>query len=185
MKHLLALLFLAANFINAQAVQRVMTYSGTNLQYLCTALSTQPQPTVITVSAVSNANPAAATATGHGFTWPSATAVQPLVLVTGGTLNWLPFNGVWAVTPTSANAFTVPVNTTAFGAVTGTLVFTTLAPRLTYPNWWVQKFTYDGSSNMLTAMSGHAQPGAGVTTLTGSSNRYTEKCSDQATLAYQ
>jgi hypothetical protein len=49
----------------------------------------------------------------------------------------------------NSTTFSVPVDSTAFGAVTGTLTYVTRAPRTTSPVWSVQKFVVDGSSNLI------------------------------------
>lgn len=192
MKHFLGLLFLAAgSWAQTQPLpipdQSLLYYSGLNLQYICKAQASQVRSSTITVSAVSNASTAVVTATGHGLDYQGGATVLPSVTVTGGTLNWLPFNGTWTVTPTSANAFTIPVDTTAFGSVTGTLVFTTLAPRTTLSMWMIQKMVYDGSNNLIAMMTGRVVPGVGTTTPVGPGNSANQICANRAaaTMSYQ
>jgi hypothetical protein len=73
--------------------------------------------TAVSVTAATNANPASLTSTAHGL------ATGDRVTISGATGSWTPLNGTWAVTVTGANTFTVPVDSTAFGALAGTVVF--------------------------------------------------------------
>jgi len=107
-----------------------ITVSG-NDTFICYALRDSPQ-TTITTSAFSNANPGVVTST-HGFHSNSS----PMVTISGGTGAWAAVNGTWKATYINGTSFSIPVDTTAFGAVTGTLVFTTKAPRLTSNFWMV------------------------------------------------
>ena len=50
--------------------------------------------------------------------------------------------------PTSANALATDVDTTTFGAVTGTPVVTTRAPKVTDKVWAVQSLVTDPSGNL-------------------------------------
>jgi hypothetical protein len=59
------------------------------------------------------------------------------------------------------------VDSTAFGALTGTLVFTTTAPRITIAEWAVELLVYSGSNPIWKGW------------LAGSSS-YAAKCSDAA-----
>lgn len=126
--------------------QFIMGYSGTNLLYICRAASIQPTSPSISIASATQANPAVFTISGgHGF---DASAL-PIVTVSGGTGNWTAVNGSFTATIISSTEFSIPVNSTTFGAVSGTLVFTTRAPRTTSPIWSVQKFVYDGSNNAI------------------------------------
>ena len=71
-----------------------------------------------TITAVTNANPAQMTSTGHGF------SNSDHVYITGFTGNWLPANGTWVISNVAANTFTIPVDSTGFGAISGSPVFT-------------------------------------------------------------
>ncbi len=113
----LTLFLLACGALFGQSLQTINYYSSTDLIYTCTAYSTQPKTATITVSAASNASPVSFTATAHGFDYPTASTNLPTVKITGGTLNWTPINGVWVATVTSANAFTIAVDSTTFGAL--------------------------------------------------------------------
>jgi len=130
--------------------QKLFFYSGTNVEYICYSKNVVNQST-ITVTAATAAGPGVFTATGHGFELGSA----PRVNVSGGTGNWAPANGVWILSPIDADTFTLrdptsgtQLDTTGFGAVTGTIRVSTSAPRSTHNIWNIQKFRYDGSNNV-------------------------------------
>lgn len=165
--------------------QSLLYYTGSNLQYVCLAASDQINEQEITVTAASNANPVSFTATAHGFDYQSGATTLPAIKITGGTVNWTPINGVWVATPTSANAFTIAVNSTGFGALTGTLTVTTRAPLTTKSYWSVQKLVYDGSSNLIGTFWGSTPGGAGSTALTAGGVAMNKICANRAALAYQ
>lgn len=168
-------------------LQTLMYYDGSSrLEYICSALATQVSPSTITVSTVSNASPASVSAASHGFDYQSGATIFPLVTVTGGTGNWAAFNGTWAVTPTSANAFTVAVDTSGFGAITGTLVFTTLSPRTTLGQWTITRYRYS-AAGAISIETARVAPGVGVSTPTGPSNTNSQICANRAstTMGYQ
>lgn len=169
-----------------RAYQKLFYVSGTNIQYICVAQS-QSKTTPITVTAASNANPVSFTATAHnlGDYGNLGATVTPIVKITGGTGNWTVINGTWTATPTSADAFTIPVDSAALGALTGTLVVTTMSPRHNEAVWSVQKFMYDGSNNLTGSGWAQLPGGAGATSLNGGSTGLGFKCSLRATLAYQ
>lgn len=130
--------------------QKLFYYSGSNVQYICMARNVGPQST-ITVTAATAANPGVFTSTGHGFETGSAARVS----VSGGTGNWVPANGIWILSRVDADTFTLrdpttgtQLNTTGFGAVSGAIRVSTSAPRSTQGVWTIQKFEYDGSSNL-------------------------------------
>lgn len=161
--------------------QQILVYSGGLLGYVCYAASTQNTQTVA-VSAASNANPVSFTATAHGFDYQSGATALPSVRITGGTGNWTAINGIWVATPTSANAFTIPVNSTAFGALTGTLVVTTRAPLTTSSAWAIQHLVYDGSSNLVS--TGWASD-TSKSDLQGGSPAFRFACASRANYSYQ
>lgn len=130
--------------------QRLFFYSSGNVQYICYSKNVVPGNT-ITVTAATAANPGVFTITGHGFELGSA----PRVTVSGGTVNWAPANGIWILSPIDANTFTLrsqttgtQLDTTGFGAVTGTILVNTSTPRSTQAIWSIQKMEYDGSANL-------------------------------------
>lgn len=124
--------------------QVINGYSGSNLIYTCYARTTVPSPgNPFSISAASNANPVSFTSASHGFNANS----RPLVTISGGTGNWTAVNGTFTATITGTGTFTIPVDSTGFGALTGTLTFTTSAPQTNQPVWAVKLYAYDASSN--------------------------------------
>ncbi len=169
------------------AFQSLLYFSGSNVIYICKAPSRTTKTSTITVSAASNASPVSFTATAHGFgdfATLGATST-PVVKITGYTGNWAPVNGVWSIITTSADAFTIAVDTTTFGAVTGTAVFTTMAPLWNQPIWAIQHFVYDGSSNLIFSGWAANNLGAGNSSLVGGSSGLSYKCSTRTTYGYQ
>lgn len=127
------------------------TLSGSiyNLVYACYSPSNLAEgfrhETQIAISAATNANPVVFTSTGHGFNLNS----RPSITIQGGTGNWAAVNGTFTATIIDANTFSIPVNSTAFGAVTGTLTFNTTAPRLNQLEWAVVLYAYDANNNLI------------------------------------
>lgn len=153
----------------AIAYQQILSYDGSNnLLYMCQAKSVHMQESsvVVAISAASNAAAAVLTSTGHGL-YASA---LPLVTISGGTGNWAAANGTRTATIVDANTFSIPVNSTGFGALTGTLVFTTQSPRTTRPLWAVWKGVY--TSNNLTWSGWVGGTTAENQTCTGSPGQY-------------
>jgi len=66
-----------------------------------------------TISAATAANPAVLTATAHGRTG------SILISINGFTGAWAVVNGEWTATVTGANTLSIPVDTTALGAISG------------------------------------------------------------------
>lgn len=153
--------------------------------YICSGKSSTVS--TITVTAASNASPVSFTATAHniGDYGNLGATVTPLVSISGGTGNWTAINGVWTATPTSANAFTILVDSSAFGALTGTLVVKTMSPRHNVAQWSILKIMYDSGGYFSGRGWAQAPGGAGSTNLRGSSTGYSFKCSDRALLAYE
>lgn len=159
MKRLIALFFTSVCVLCAQtevklsqqpeniAYTQVLVYSGSNLSYTCTAQALQPQSQV-SVSTISNANPGAVTATAHGFFYNANGTAKAVVFISGATGMWTGINGTHVITPTSANAFNLDVDTTTFGAFAGqTIIVTTRAALITKPIWAVQQFINDSNNN--------------------------------------
>jgi len=120
-------------------------YSGSSVIYSCYAQSTETsrRPKIsVSISAATNANPVVFTSTGHGF----LLTARPQVVVSGATSGWTSINGTFTATIIDANTFSIPVNSTSFGALSGTVVFYTTAPRLGVAEWAVQLFGYSGSN---------------------------------------
>lgn len=142
-------------------------YSGSNLVADCMAQTFSEsviRKTPFAISAVSKANPAVVTATGHGF---PLIGQLPLVTITGATgTGWTGINATWTATIIDANTFSIPIDSSGFGTLAGTVTFTTSAPRLNQAEWAVKMFAYDGSNNLV--LQGWL----------GSTSAITNKCSD-------
>lgn len=132
--------------------QVVYGYTSTNLIYACYSPSERTtgyrQETKVSIASATNGSPVVFTSTAHGFNTNS----RPTVTISGATGNWTPVNGTFTATITSVNAFSIPVDSTGFSTLTGTLVFTTTAPRQNQPEWAVVEYTYDGSNNLTTKL---------------------------------
>lgn len=126
--------------------QRILGYSGTNLIYVCQARSVQPSTSRMTVSSATNANPAVMTISGgHGFDLSSL----PTVTLSGGTGNWTAVNITTTATIISTTTLSIPINSTSFGALAGTVVISTNAPLNTSSVWSVMKLVYDASNSLI------------------------------------
>lgn len=200
MKRLIALVIGIASALGAQnfgvtispfpfvtADDSINYYDGSNNTiYTCVANSNTSTPSTVTVSAISNASPASFTATAHGFGdfATHGATMTPTVKVAGLTGNWTPLNGVWKATITSANAFTIAVDSTSFGAVTGTVVVTTLAPRWNLRMWSIWGAVYSGN-NLLFSGWASEPGGAGTTDLKAGSTGANKICSSRTSYSYQ
>ena len=136
--------------IITEPTQMVLNYTATLLTSTCTARSivtTGPRAsTKVAITTVSKASAAVVTSTAHGF----AASSRPSVTVSGATgTGWTAINASWTATVTGADTFTIPIDSTTFGTLAGTVVFTTTAPRAGVPEWQVKKYAYDGSSNLI------------------------------------
>ena len=152
--------------------QKLFYYSGTNLQYICTARSVQGNTSTITISAITAANPGVFTSVGHGFD----TGAAPRVTVSGATGNWTAVNGTWLLNAVDADTFTLrdpttgtQVNTTGATGGIGTVILKTSAPRTTEYRWAIRKYTYDGSNNLI-----------GSFTAFGAGGKMGNRCADRA-----
>ena len=129
--------------------QLIPHYTGSNMDYLCYSRSNGDITTLPTISAASNASPVSLTITAHGLDYQSGATIAPAIFISGGTGNWAAINGLWIATITGANTMTIPVDSTAFGALTGTFVVTTRAVPTTTKKWAIRKNVYDGSNNLI------------------------------------
>jgi hypothetical protein len=143
----------------------VYNYTSTNVTSICYAASMSTtgnrELTFHSISAATNASAAVFTTT--------ATLNQntrPTVIISGATGNWAPVNGTFVATPTGAHTFSIPVNSTGFSTLTGTLAYQSTAPMLDDPFWAVELLTYNGSNNVV-----------GIAWLNGSTG-YQAKCTD-------
>lgn len=159
-----------------EAYTQILHYTTGNVDYICKAKSIQSTIGTITVSAISNANPGSMTAASHGFYY-SATATQKIaVFISGLTGNWTPLNGTHVLTPASTSTLTTDVDTTAFGAVTGTIVVSTRAPKSTATIWSVQSLGVDGSGNTTLVTWEAPATGAALTNLSGGQTSFRYAC---------
>jgi hypothetical protein len=136
------------------AVEKVYVITGTVTTAICSAMSSEGSRLgrPVAISAVSKANPAVITSTGHGFTLPPTTGTgqRPQVIISGATgTGWTAINATWTATIIDANTFSIPIDSTGFGTLAGTVIFVTPAPRQTIAEWAVQKFGYDGANNAI------------------------------------
>jgi hypothetical protein len=166
--------------------QSILYYSGTNLIYMCKARAEQQSATSVTVSTASNANPVSFTATAHGFGdfATHGATTTPTVRIQGCTGGWTAINGVWLATITSANAFTIAVDSTAFGAFPAACRFDSRTPRWNASVWSVSKMMYDGSSNLVGIFWPVVPGGLSATNLLGG-RTFNFNCSNRATLSWQ
>ncbi|MFI5461061.1 MAG: hypothetical protein ACHRXM_37110, partial [Isosphaerales bacterium] len=72
-----------------------------------------------TISAASNAAAAVLTSVAHGL--PVGTTYS--ASFSGATGNWTPINGIHAIIPLTVDTFSIPVDSTTFGALTGSPVY--------------------------------------------------------------
>ncbi len=160
--------------VEPPANQYVFGYSGTNLIYVCKAISFQSTGqragTFVAISGVSKAAAAVVTSAGHGF----AISSRPKVTISGATgTGWTAINAVWVATVIDANTFSIPINSSGFGTLAGTVLFSTTGPRSTMPEWSVQQLVYDGTPLLI--WKGWMNGSAG----------YVSKCSEAATASIQ
>lgn len=105
--------------LNATRKPQVSRLSGT-YTHASLGLPEPARPTVTTgtlsVSAATNASPVSITSNSHGL------VTGQRVTLSGATGSWTPINGVFVITKTGTNTFTIPVDSTGFGALTGTVV---------------------------------------------------------------
>ncbi|MCC6398821.1 MAG: hypothetical protein IT282_17545 [Bacteroidetes bacterium] len=131
--------------------QRILGYSGANLIYLCQARSVQPQATKMTVASATTASPVVFTISGgHGFDLSSL----PTITLTGGTGNWTAVNITATATIINSTTLSIPVDSTSFGALAGTVVISTYAPLNTSSVWSVMKLVYSGDNLIWTGFVG-------------------------------
>ena len=167
-------------------VQVIFDYAGgPNLVYTGYAMSDQGRSSTVTVTAASNASPVSFSAASHGFNYASGATATPTVCISGATGNWTPINGCFAATPTSANAFTIPVDSTTFGALTGTLVVTTRAPRTSQAVWSISKDVYDNTNKLIWSGWASTPGGAGSSTPSAGNTALNNIFDNRATLSYQ
>lgn len=162
--------------------QNIYVFSAGNLTYRCKAASRQDAQTLPTISAATNANPTVLTITAHKLDYQSLLTSSPVITITGGTGAWAAINSTFVATPTGANTVSIPVDATGFGALAGTFVVTTSAPRTTLKKWSIIRYAYDASNNLI--WSGWAtDPTVAPTPGGGPAFRFA--CDSRTTYGYQ
>ncbi len=131
-----------------RAYVKSLYYTGGGLlEYICMTPASPGVPTTVTtsVSAATNASPVVFTATAHQFPLGSF----PKIVVSGATVGWTAINGTFQATVIDANTLSIAVDSTGFGALSGTVIFTSTYPRLNQSIWSVSKQTYNASSQLI------------------------------------
>lgn len=106
--------------LNLTRHPQVSILTGTNYTHAPLGLPDAAKPTVtsgtLSISAATNANPVSLTSANHGLT------TGQRITISGATGSWTPINGTFTITRTGANTFTIPIDSSGFGALTGTVV---------------------------------------------------------------
>ena len=126
---------------SGSAIQTVFIYSGSTVIAQCWSPSRPtkllPRTATVAISTISKASAAIVTSTGHGL----SLLTRPSVILSGATgTGWTGVNATWTATVLSADTFSIPIDSSGFGTLGGTIVFTTTAPRQTVAEWSVQLF---------------------------------------------
>lgn len=134
------------------ALQTVYVVNGSNQTIgICWSPSTDTSGrrsrTQVAISAISKASTAVVTSTAHGI----HASARPSVTISGATgTGWITgINGTFVATVIDADTFSVPVDSSGFDTLGGTVVFTTSGPRTSVAEWSVWKIAYDGSGNAI------------------------------------
>lgn len=142
-------------------------YTSAGDIYTCIASSIQAKEYAMTItSTVAGATTSLVFSAGHGF----HADATPKVTVSGGTGAWSAVNSVWKATYVSATTVTIPIDSSGFGAVAGTIAVKSAAPRLTNPVW---------------AVSRYRPTGADPSSVLWASDGWSAICSNYTTLSYQ
>lgn len=137
--------------------------------YICYTKQDSQQTTLTSITPSSTSTTTTLTfGSAHGFSLRS----YPSITLSGMTGSWAALNGVHRATVVSSTVITVPINSSGFGAVTGTLSAVTKAARLTQPIWGV-KVLFTSISSGLPEFEGWAI------------NGFSNVCTDPTTLSYQ
>lgn len=141
------------------AVTSLYYYSGTNLTYICKtppqhnpqsygwAITPAAYQGTLTSIAVSSNTGTVTTVGAHGLT------AGNLVTVSGSTTTAL--NGTYVI-QTVGSTTTFTITTSGVGNATystAALVLSSTAPRTTDARWNIERFTYDGSNNLIADQS--------------------------------
>lgn len=125
------------------AWQHVYGYDGSNnVTYICTSraqLTTGTRAQIsVSITAATNATPVVFTSVGHGFDVHS----RPKITMAGFSGSWTTANNTFTATIIDADTFSVVLNSTGFGAMTGSPAFRTTAPRTVVAEWAVKVVAY-------------------------------------------
>lgn len=96
-------------------------------------------PGNLVISAATNANPVEfTTAASHGY------ATGKILTLSGATGSWTPVNSTFTITVTAVNKFTIPVNSTGFGALAGSPIvgWQTSAHAVAVGYGWLYSYTW-------------------------------------------
>lgn len=105
-----------ANIVIAATTKQVNLTNVPTGSAFVTAREIWRSRALIPISAATNANPVEfTTSVNHGLTTGTTHTIA------GATGSWTPVNGAFIITVTAANKFTIAVNSTTFGALTGTV----------------------------------------------------------------
>jgi len=88
------------------------------------------------ITSATNSNPVTLTSVGNGLdpyfaiNFGTGTSKGPQVTISGATGSWAAVNGTWYATVNfnTPNTFTIPIDTTSFGSLTGSLTFSATPP---------------------------------------------------------
>lgn len=116
-------------------------FTSGNTTFICWSKNVV-SPTSRTITTITSANPAVFTSTAHGFN----TAINPQVVITGGTGDWVGVNGTFVATIIDANTYSIPVDASAFASFSGSITVTVTAPRTSRAIWSVQRVVTDGTN---------------------------------------
>lgn len=140
--------------------QKLLFYTGTNLTYVCTALSNPQIQTTLTISTATRANPGVFTSAAHGFDL----ATRPRVSFASAPTDWDGIIGSWILVPIDANTFSLrstitgtALNTSGYSSAwSGSTSMKTTAPRTNQYIWQVEWYQYDGSNNLTSSLTAFA-----------------------------
>lgn len=149
-----------SNGVPNVAYTRIFAYSGTNISYICTALSSQPTVLPIFVTNVTLASPAVATVSNHGYYFATGITQKILVYISGATGAWINLNGLKIFTPITTGAFNITntdgtnFDSSGMGTwATQSISTSTRAPRAASSVWSVQKMIYNSDNVLVLAMN--------------------------------
>jgi hypothetical protein len=133
----------------------------------------------IPINGIANGNPTVITSNGHGLDTSlalnnSPPTARPSISIVGATGAWLTLDATWTASVLTPNTFSIPLDSTGFGAYTQTgPYFTTTAPRAGQAEWAVQRLFYDASGNAVAKL------------WVGGVQTYTNRCNDAISTTVQ